>query len=174
MADPFFGEIRIFAGDYPPYNWAFCNGQLIPISQNSALYSILGVQFGGDGKSTFALPNLNGRVPMGQGNGPGLTPRDVGEVGGAANVTLLHTNMPAHTHTANASNTSTIDSPVNAIWSSTSGRGGIGAYGTTTDNTQLSPEAIGIAGESHPHNNMQPYLGLSFIICLHGIFPPRE
>ncbi|MFS0553602.1 phage tail protein [Brevibacillus sp. 179-C9.3 HS] len=173
MADAFFGEIRIFAGSFPPKDWAFCNGQLIPIHQNTALFSILGVQFGGDGKSTFALPNLQGKVPMGQGAGPGLTPRVVGEIGGVANVTLLHTNMPAHTHEAKASNTPTIDSPVNAIWSSTSGRGGIGAYGTTSDNTHLSPEAIGITGETHPHSNMQPYLGLSFIICLNGIFPPR-
>jgi microcystin-dependent protein len=174
MADAFLGEIRIFAGNFAPHDWAFCNGQLMPITQNTALFSILGVQYGGDGRVTFALPNLQGRAPMHQGDGPGLTTRVVGELGGSSSIALQPSEMPMHTHIPNAGAAATANSPVEAFWASTSGRTGAAAYAPGTDGTTLSPAAIAVAGNSQPHNNMQPYLGLSFIICLNGYFPGRE
>ncbi|WP_429845545.1 phage tail protein [Brevibacillus sp. FIR094] len=173
--DPYIGEIRIFGGNFPPRDWAFCDGQLIAISSNPVLYSILGTKYGGDGKMTFALPNLRGSAPMNQGEGFGLTPRTAGETGGDANITLLQNDIPAHTHVPNSCSTPTEDTPTGAKWSSTVGRGAVIPYSNTSDGTQLSPQAIGITGGTQPHNNMQPYLGLSFIICVSGgAFPPRE
>lgn len=179
MSDAFLGEIRIFAGNFAPVDWAFCNGQLLPISQYTALFSILGTRFGGNGQTNFALPNLGGAAPMGQGTGNGLTPRDVGELVGTQTVTLATTDIPSHSHTpmAVADGTSTSTSPANAYWAEgpAVGRGGVhpNLY-NPTPNVQMSPYALGVAGNNMPHNNMQPYLSTNFIICLNGIFPPRQ
>lgn len=176
MSEPFLGEIRMFGGNFAPRGWAFCNGQLLPIAQNSALFSILGTTYGGDGQTTFALPDLRGRVPMHWGQGPGLTPRSLGESSGSENVTLLTTQMPAHTHLANASSDdANSTAPTNALWATAVDANSqqVSAYGTTA-NTTMSPQAIGSAGGSQPHNNMQPFLCLSFIIALEGIYPSRN
>jgi microcystin-dependent protein len=175
MSNPFVAEIRIFAGSFAPTGWALCNGQLIPISQNTALFSLLGTFYGGDGKSTFALPNLQGSAPMHQGQGPGLSQRFLGEQGGEPAVTLLQSEMPGHSHgaKANAAGNDQV-SPVNNVW---------GALGTTrtppplyqtTQNTQMSPFALSLTGGSLPHNNMSPYLALTFIIAMQGVYPARN
>lgn len=169
MSDPFVAEIRIFAGNFAPRGWALCNGQLLSISQNTALFSLLGTTYGGDGKTTFALPNLQGSAPMQPGQGPGLSLHDLGETGGVPNVTLLTSEIPIHTHQAVGSgNDATTGQPGNASW----GFADTSVYRVDT-NTTMSPSALAIAGSSLPHNNMQPYLGLTFIIALQGIFPPR-
>jgi microcystin-dependent protein len=170
MAEPILGEIRLFSGNFAPKGWALCNGQLMSIAQNTALFSLLGVNYGGDGKVTFGLPDLRGRVPIGQGNGAGLTPRDVGEAGGESAVSLITTEMPWHTHLANCSSTQSSNQPEGAYWGST-GRGA-NAYAATPA-TNLSPLAALPVGGSQPHNNMQPYLGMTFIIAMEGIFPQR-
>jgi microcystin-dependent protein len=174
MSDQFVAEIRIFAGNFAPTGWALCNGQLMPISQNTALFSLLGTTYGGDGKSNFALPNLQGSAPMQQGQGPGLSLRDLGEVGGEQNVTLLSTEMPAHSHTAQAGATSDQATPANNAWGSgQKGFGNVYAAFNAPTNTNMSPAALSITGGNLPHNNMMPYLCLTFIIALQGIFPPR-
>ncbi|MBL0386545.1 phage tail protein [Tumebacillus sp. ITR2] len=177
MSDQFLGEIRVFAGNFAPKGWAFCNGQLLPISQNTALFSILGTQYGGDGKVTFALPNLQGTAPMCQGAGAGLTPRSMGELVGSENVTLLTTEIPSHTHQAKAiAGAGNATDPSNHYWAETpfEGRHPVQTplYAPTPDQT-LSPAALSASGGSQPHNNMQPYLALNFIIAMEGIFPPR-
>lgn len=178
MADPFLGEIRIFAGSYAPANWAFCNGQILPISQYTALFSLLGTQYGGNGTTTFALPNLQGSVPIGQGAGDGLTPRSVGDTGGSASVLLDMTEIPAHTHTPMGYATDgTTSTPTGNVWAQASvqsrhGKTPISLF-DPTPNTPMSPLALGVAGSSQPHNNVQPCLGLSFIICLNGEYPQR-
>ncbi|WP_028612125.1 phage tail protein [Paenibacillus harenae] len=171
--EPYIGEIRVFAGNFAPKGWALCNGQLIPIPSNTALFSILGVTYGGDGKTTFALPNMMGKAPMQQGAGAGLSPRTLGEVGGSPSVTLTTSEIPAHTHIPQAVAAGSTTSPVNGVWAGlVQGRGTPTVYGTSPT-TEMNPIAIGVAGGSQPHNNMQPYLGLNFIIALQGIFPPR-
>jgi microcystin-dependent protein len=175
MANPFVAEIRIFAGNFAPTGWATCDGQLMPISQNTALFSLLGTMYGGDGKSTFALPNLQGSTPLQQGQGPGLSQYFQGESGGEQTVTLLQTEMPAHNHTAVAASATGQADPTNNAWAS--GAKGFGktyspvASGPTV---QMSPVALPLTGNSAPHNNMMPYLGLTFIIALQGVFPPRS
>ncbi len=171
MADQFVAEIRMFAGNYPPTGWALCNGQLIPISQNTALFSLLGTMYGGDGKSTFALPNLQGSFPLHQGQGPGLSPRFVGESGGSAQATLLQTQIPQHTHTLRAAATATLNSPaLNALGQSASTK----IYGPAGSLVPMADAAIAPAGVSvAEHENRQPYLAVTFIIALQGIFPPR-
>lgn len=170
MTDQFLGEIRMFGGNFAPQGWAFCNGQIIPITQNTALFSLLGTQFGGDGRSTFALPNLQGLSPVDQGNGPGLTPRSIGDTGGAEAVTLTQQQMPSHSHVPQANTTpGDTTSPDGADWAVTRGR----LYGTATDVT-MSPNAFSGAGGSQPHNNLAPYLVVNFIIALTGIFPSRS
>lgn len=172
MSNQFVAEIRIFAGNFAPTGWALCNGQLMPISQNTALFSLLGTTYGGDGKSNFALPNLQGSVPMQQGQGPGLSLRDLGEIGGEQNVTLLQTEMPAHAHGVQAAAGTGLADPTNNVWAS--GAKGFGSvYSPTGNNTSMSPLATSITGGNLPHNNMMPYLCLTFIIALQGIFPPR-
>lgn len=163
--DPFVAEIRIFAGNFAPKGWAFCNGQLLPISQNTALFSLLGTTYGGNGKSDFALPNLQGRAPMHPGQGPGLSLRDLGESGGDEAVTLQTRQLPAHTHALQGT-----DAPADS--NNPSGK----YFAVADENIYRSPgAAVGPAPSVPiaPHNNMQPYLTLNFIIALQGVFPPR-
>ena len=175
MSNPFVAEIRIFAGNFAPTGWATCNGQLLPISQNTALFSLLGTTYGGDGRSTFALPNLQGSAPLQQGQGPGLSLRDLGEIGGEQNVTLLQTEMPAHNHTAVAASGTGQPDPTNNAWASgAKGFGSIYSPSVNASNVQMSPTALSVNGGSAPHNNTMPYLGLTFIIALQGVFPPRS
>lgn len=174
MSQPFVAEIRIVAFNFPPRGWAFCNGQLLPISQNTALFSLLGTTYGGDGKSTFALPDLQGSVPIEQGQGAGLTERFLGEQSGTPTVTLLQSEMPQHRHfaVADGSGGGNQPAPNGNAWSSLSGRTPPSLYNNTA-NINMSPLATSVTGSSFPHNNMQPYLGLNFIIAMQGVFPPR-
>jgi microcystin-dependent protein len=174
MADPFIAEIRMFAGNFAPTGWALCDGQLMPISQNTALFSLLGTTYGGDGQSNFALPNLQGSVPLQAGQGPGLSLRDLGETGGEQAVTLLETEMPSHRHTVKGSSgTGTLANPSGNTWAA-GARGRPAAYATSgAGNVQMNSGAVSAAGNSLPHNNMPPYLCLTFIIALQGVFPPR-
>lgn len=170
--DPYIGEIRIFAGTFAPKGWALCNGQLLPVVQHSALYSILGNKYGGDGRTTFALPDLQGRAPMHAGNGNGLTPRSVGEKGGVAEVTLSLNEMPAHRHDVLSAENATEDSPSGAVWSSTDSRSGERVYNDFIG-PSMSIASLFAEGGNQPHTNLQPYLGMNFIIALEGVFPPR-
>ena len=174
MADPFVAEIRIFGFNFAPSGWAFCNGQLLPISQNTALFSLLGTTYGGNGTSTFALPNLQGDAPMHHGQGPGLSNHALGEAGGSESVSLLRSEIPAHTHALRASPD---DADLKAPTSNRSlarSSGGF-AYQTSVAGAQgMAPEALAPAGGDQPHNNMMPYLTLSFCIALQGVFPPRS
>lgn len=176
MSEPFLGEIRLFAGNFAPKGWAFCNGQIMPISQNSALFSLLGTTYGGNGQTTFALPNLQGRVPMHWGQGPGLTPRSLGESSGVENVTLIGNQIPAHTHNLSAAGTQgdqiSPQGNVPAVIFDNSGQP-INGYSAAA-NTTMAPTTVGTFGGSQPHENMQPYLAVSFIIALEGIYPSRS
>jgi microcystin-dependent protein len=171
MADPFVAEIRIFPFNFAPKGWAWCDGQLLPLSQNTALFSLLGTTYGGNGKSNFALPDLQGRAPMHPGQGPGLSLHDLGETGGAETVTLLESEIPAHSHAVSASQADGI-SQTPASEKLATGIG-IGQYAAAGALTPLSQNALAPAGGSFPHNNMQPYLTLYFCIALQGVFPPR-
>lgn len=174
--DPFVAEIRIFTGNFAPRGWAFCNGQLMSISQNTALFSLLGTTYGGDGKSNFALPNLQGAAPMQSGQGPGLSLRDLGETGGEQAVTLLQTEMPSHTHgLSGSSNPADLTTVAGNVWASGSQRGQV-VYSDAGPASQvpMSAQAMGVVGGSQPHNNLPPYLGLTFIIALQGVFPARS
>jgi microcystin-dependent protein len=177
MSDPFVAEIRMFAGNFAPTGWALCNGQLLPLSQNTALFSLLGTTYGGDGKSTFGLPNLQGSAPMHPGQGPGLSLHDLGEVGGSQNVTLLSAQMAQHTHLPNCLSGAGGDVVNPVLWSKTAGAGRQGGppnYASTgSASLGMNVQAIGVAGSGQPHNNMSPYQVLTFIIALQGIFPPR-
>ena len=175
MSDPYIAEIRMFGGNFAPRGWAFCNGQLLSIAQNTALFSLLGTTYGGNGQTTFGLPNLQNSSPMGQGQGPGLTPRSQGETSGEANVTLLASEMPAHTHQPQAdASGGGQTSPANATWGA-GGRGRPPAYAANpAPAAALSAQALAPAGDNQPHNNRSPYLGVSFIIALEGIYPSRN
>jgi microcystin-dependent protein len=171
MADPFVAEIRIFPFNFAPKGWAWCNGQLMPISQNTALFSLLGTTYGGDGKSTFALPDMQGNAPMHPGQGPGLSLHDLGETGGSETVTLLQSEMPAHSHSVSASVADgTSQTPVGEKLATGVG---IGQYAPAASFIQLSQNALTPAGGDQPHNNMMPYLTLNFNIALQGVFPAR-
>jgi microcystin-dependent protein len=174
MADPFVAEIRIFPFNFAPQGWARCDGQLMPLSQNTALFSLLGTTYGGNGKSNFALPDLQGRAPMHPGQGPGLSLHDLGETGGSDTVTLLESEMPTHTHTVRAASPQDpanlqVGSPSRAFGASASGL----AYGPANSLVPLAPEALAPTGGDQPHNNLQPYLTFYFNIALQGVFPPR-
>lgn len=176
MATPYVGEIRMFAGNFAPRFNAFCNGQLLAIAQNTALFSLLGTTYGGNGQTTFALPNLLSRAPMHFGNGPGLTPRSLGETGGAETVTLSTAQIPAHTHQASglAANGSQ-GSPAGATWATLgTGRTPPPLYAPAPGNTTMNPLALAQTGGGQPHNNMPPFLAINFIIGLQGVFPPRN
>ncbi len=172
MADPFVAEIRIFPFNFAPKGWAWCDGQLLPLSQNTALFSLLGTTYGGNGKSNFALPNLQGRAPMHPGQGPGLSLHDLGETGGSETVSLLESEIPAHSHGTSVSAADGTDqSPVGVKLAT--GMGGISQYAVPGALTQLSLNSLTPAGGDQPHNNMQPYLTFYFCIALQGVFPPR-
>lgn len=175
MSDQFLAEIRMFTGNFAPIGWATCDGQLLPISQNTALFSLIGTFYGGNGVSNFALPNLQGSIPLGVGNGPGLTPRVVGESGGEAMVTLLSTQLPLHTHQVSAvAAPGTLTSPSGATWSQPRfGRASEPAY-APAGGVVLNPQAFATSGGNVPHNNLPPYLVVTFIIALQGVFPARS
>jgi microcystin-dependent protein len=185
MSQPYLGEIEIFAFGFAPKGWLMCTGQLLPINQYQALFSLLGTTYGGNGTTTFALPDLRGRIAMGQGNGQGLSSRTIGEVGGETNHTLLVTETPSHTHTLAATQNATIANNLNApgptvVLSQTTGRGTGGTtltvnlYAADTNPSQpMAPAAIGTTG-GQPHNNLMPSVALNFCIATVGIFPTRN
>jgi microcystin-dependent protein len=170
--DPFVAEIRIYPFNFAPKGWAFCDGQILPLSQNTALFSLLGTTYGGDGRSNFALPDLQSRAPMHPGQGPGLSLHDLGEASGTESVTLLESEIPSHSHGLTASNGQS-DMPVGSPSS------GLARYpqayqtNASTNLVAMAPEAIASAGGSQPHNNLMPYLTLDFCIALQGVYPPR-
>jgi microcystin-dependent protein len=170
--DPFVAEIRIFPFNFAPKGWAFCDGQLLPLSQNTALFSLLGTTYGGDGKSNFALPNMQGNAPMHPGQGPGLSLHDLGETGGSETVTLLESEIPSHSHFQRASIDDadlTIPTPARVLAKAS----GQNVYAPTASLISMSGNALAPAGGDQPHNNMQPYLTLNFCIAMQGVYPPR-
>jgi microcystin-dependent protein len=168
MAQPYVGEIRMFGGNFAPAGWMFCEGQLLPISENETLFNLIGTTYGGDGQSTFGLPDLRGRIPIHQGNGFTLA-----ENGGAETVTLTVQQIPSHNHAFLATgNTATSTAPANNVLAATS-EATVSAYGTDAPKTNLAPQSISAVGGSQPHNNFQPYLCVDFIISLFGIFPSQ-
>ncbi|HEY2830310.1 MAG TPA: tail fiber protein [Thermoanaerobaculia bacterium] len=169
--DPFVAEIRIFPFNFAPKGWAFCDGQILPLSQNTALFSLLGTTYGGDGKSNFALPNMQGNAPMHPGQGPGLSLHDLGETGGSETVSLLESEIPSHSHGFNVSTQDALDS--NATAELLAKGAAIGQYAVPGAIVQMAPNALAPAGGDQPHNNLQPYLTLNFCIALQGVFPPR-
>jgi microcystin-dependent protein len=169
VSEPFIGELRLFPYNFAPRGWAFCNGQLIAISQNTALFSLLGTTYGGNGQTTFALPDLRGRVPVSAGQGPGLSSYSLGQTGGTETVTLLQTQMPAHNHQVAVSNGgATASRPAGNYLAAG------GSYTTPSDGNTLAPTAVTPSGGNQPHENTQPYLTLNWCIALEGIFPSRN
>ena len=174
MSEPFIAEVRIFAGNFAPRNWAFCNGQLLPISQNTALFSLIGSTYGGDGRTTTALPNLEGRAPMHPGRGPGLTSRRLGERGGVETVTLTEAQIAGHNHTVQASNS---PATVNAPATNTAIARAAGGPAHKADATPASTLSTGTflnQGGGGSHNNNQPFLAINYIIALQGLYPQRS
>ena len=170
MSEPFIAEVKIFAGNFAPRGYAFCNGQLLPVAQNTALFATIGTTYGGDGRTTTGLPNLQGRAPMHWGSGPGLTTRLIGEKVGAEKVGLAATQMPAHDHDLNAASNLTQADPSNTV-----SFGPVSMYATGGNSQDMASDALGSAGGTGaPHNNMQPFLAMNFIIALVGVFPTRS
>jgi len=175
MAEPFIGQIITAGFNFAPYGYALCNGQVMSIAQNTALFSLLGTTFGGNGQSTFALPNLQSRIPLHQGQGPGLTPRVMGEESGEESVTLISTEMPMHNHLVNTNNNPSGGGTPNGNFLGGSSDPTVFAfYAPTSNGSTLNVQTIGLAGGSQPHNDMQPYLVINFCIALEGIFPSRN
>ena len=181
-SEPFIAEISLFAGNFAPRNYALCQGQLLSIAQNTALFSLLGTTYGGNGQTTFGLPDFRGRVPIGTGQAPGFPAINLGEMGGAPTHTLIITEMPAHNHTVQSQLRGTsingnLGTPDNVVFATNDN---ISSYTRNTSEMDLSfnpaalSVAVGIAGASQAHNNMQPYLGMNFVIALQGIFPSRN
>lgn len=170
MSEPFIGEIRPFPYGFAPRTWAFCDGQILPINQNQALFSLLGTTYGGNGQTTFALPNLRDRVANSSGQGQGLSSYSLGQQGGSSDVTLVVSQIPAHNHLVNTASAPTVGSPVGALPAAS---GGHNLYDPAV-NTTLDPNAISQTGSSQPHTNMQPTLVVNYCIALQGIFPPRN
>jgi microcystin-dependent protein len=171
--DPFVAEIRIFPFNFAPKGWAFCDGQILPLSQNTALFSLLGTTYGGDGKSNFALPNMQGNAPMHPGQGPGLSLHDLGEAGGNGTVELLESELPSHSHVLRADTDDAADTNVpspNASLALSTG----GTLYQAAGGAVLAAQALPPAGGDQPHNNMQPYLTFNFNIALQGVYPPRS
>jgi microcystin-dependent protein len=176
MSNPFVAEIRIFPFNFAPKGWAFCDGQLLVLSQNTALFSLLGTTYGGDGKTTFALPDLQGAVPLQQGQGPGLSLYDLGEQTGSDTVTLLTSEMPGHTHTMEADFdhfNAKATSPNGAVLVNDSPKLTFANAPTAPNLQMMNPAMISVAGGSLPHNNLMPYLTLNYCIALQGVYPPR-
>ena len=174
MSEPFIGEIRMVGFNFAPRGWALCNGQLLSIASNNALFSLIGTYYGGDGRTTFALPNLQGRVPMHYGSGAGLSPRLIGEAAGQESVSLTEAQLPAHTHKARASSLKgNTNSPVGRVWSKDAGVQSA-TYTSNAADADMAAGAIAPAGGGQPHNNMPPYLAVNFIIALQGIYPSRS
>jgi microcystin-dependent protein len=175
VADPFVAEIRIFPFNFAPTGWAWCDGQLLPLSQNTALFSLLGTTYGGDGKSNFALPDLQGSSPMHPGQGPGLSLYDLGQTGGTQAVTLLESEFPAHSHAFNTTGGFPGEEriPTERSFARTTGVGG-DLYGPAANLASMAQQALPPAGGSLPHNNMMPFLPFYFCIALQGVFPPRS
>jgi len=174
MSEPFIGEIRMVGFNFAPRGWALCNGQLLSIASNNALFSLLGTIYGGDGRTTFALPNLQGRVPMHYGSGAGLSPRLIGEAAGQESVSLTEAQLPAHTHKARASSLKgNTNSPVGRVWSKDAGVQSA-TYTSNAADADMAAGAIAPAGGGQPHSNMPPYLAVNFIIALQGIYPARD
>lgn len=171
MADPFLAEIRMFGFNFAPVGWATCDGALMPISQATALFSLLGTTYGGDGRTSFALPNLQGSFAIGPGAGPGLSPRVIGETGGVAKVALQASQIPTHTHGLRAAASPTTSSPVGAALAPTGS--GAAAYRIPGATAAMAPDALLSTGGVQSHENRQPYLSLLFCIALQGIYPPR-
>lgn len=172
MSEPFIAEIRIFAGNFAPRGWAFCNGQLLPISQNTALFSLIGTTYGGDGRTTTALPNMAGRAPMHPGFGPGLTNRSLGQIGGAETITLTEAQIPNHNHGLRAAiSRGSASQPQGNSFNRSIGEA---AYHPPTNLTGMSTEMVSNTGGGQSHNNMQPYLAINFIIALQGLYPSRS
>lgn len=171
MGEPFLAEIKIFSFGFPPKGWAMCNGQLLPINQNQALFSLLGTMYGGNGQTNFALPNVRGRVPLHEGNGHTL-----GEAAGSTAVTINQQQMPTHTHFL-TNNMAIVDANTNATQGAPGGNNwanyGKAQWCTSAPNAAMNPQAVGNVGGSQPHTNMQPYLALNFCIALQGIFPSQ-
>ncbi len=176
MAEFFIGEIRMFACNYAPKYWAFCNGQLLPIQQNTALFSLLGTSYGGNGVNTFGLPDLRGASPIMHLQGPGLSSYTLGQRGGAESVTLTADQLPAHAHQAmGADLRGTTNSPADATWARAMlGRVKDGTYASAPDATVMAGDALTLSGNGQPHNNMPPYTAVSFLIALQGIYPSRN
>ncbi len=172
MADPFVAEIRIFPFNFAPRGWAWCDGQLLPISQNTALFSLLGTTYGGNGKSNFALPDLQGRAPMHPGQGPGLSLHDLGETGGAETVSLLESEIPSHAHGLSVSNQMASSTYPQGLPLGASA-GEVIYSDNTSNRVSMAWNALAPAGGDQPHNNMQPYLTFYFCIALQGVYPPR-
>ena len=172
MATPFLAEIRMFCGNFAPIGWAFCNGQVLPIGQFTALFSLLGTTYGGNGRTNFALPDLQGMSPMGQGDGAGLMPSTLGQTGGTATVTLFTSQIPAHTHQAlGVAHAGSARVPSGATWA----KPRRDSYTSATSSlTAMNAGALAPSGGGQPHNNLPPYLVVNFIIALQGIFPPRS
>jgi microcystin-dependent protein len=175
MSDPFIGEIRMFGGNFPPNGWVFCDGQLMPISENDALFTLIGTTYGGDGQETFGIPNLQSRVPVHSGTGAGVT-YQLGETGGVESVTLTTNQIPTHNHPMIATATNQQLTPQNGTFATaTSVQAGVSAYqNNATANVPLLPGAISIVGGSQPHDNIQPSLAISYIMSLFGIFPQQN
>jgi microcystin-dependent protein len=174
MSEPFIAEVKIFAGNFAPRGYAFCDGQLLQISQHTALFSLVGTIYGGDGRTTMALPNLQGRAPMHAGRGPGLTPRQLGERGGTETITLNSNQLPSHTHGFEAS-TDPPDArnPGNALAGTPAGRGATVLYGNDSP-VAMDPRTVSSFGDGQAHDNLQPYLTLNYIIALVGVYPMRN
>ena len=174
MSEPFIAEVRIFAGNFAPRGWAFCNGQLLQIAQNTALFSLIGTTYGGDGRTTVALPNLQGKAPMHPGNGPGLTSRRLGQFAGEATHTLSATEIPSHTHQLRcADDSADTGEPANGLLAASSPLADR-QYSSGNPSGAMSAAALETVGSGQPHNNMPPYLTLNFIIALVGVFPSRS
>jgi microcystin-dependent protein len=172
--DPFVAEIRIFPFNFAPKGWAFCDGQILPLSQNTALFSLLGTTYGGDGKSNFALPNMQGNAPMHPGQGPGLSLHDLGETGGSETVSLLESEIPSHSHALTAqSNPGNVKLPSSAVTFARSGGAAENTYAVPGSFVNMADQTLAPQGGDQPHNNMQPYLTLNFCIALQGVYPPR-
>ena len=175
MSEPFIAEIRIFAGNFAPRGWAFCDGQLLPIAQNTAVFSLIGTTYGGDGRTTTALPNLKARSPMHPGRGPGLTARRLGEKVGTPSVTLTEAQMPNHSHTQTAFPGGRAGSGnSNNVSGSQISRAQSNVHYASSGNAQMAGNAIGSNGGGQPHNNLQPFLGINYIFALVGLFPSRS